>query len=42
MTRMDVVFEDVLVNTPNLNVISDEPALADGWFRLIEPQKKAE
>lgn len=41
-TRMDVVFEDVLMNTPNLNVISDEPALAGGWFRLIELQKKAE
>lgn len=39
-TRLDVVFEDVLANTPNLSVVSDEPALAGGWFRLIELQRK--
>lgn len=38
-TRMDVVFEDVLLHTPNLRVIADEPALAGGWFRLIELKK---
>jgi len=39
-TRLDVVFEDVLANTPGLSVLSDEPVLAGGWFRLIELQKK--
>lgn len=39
-TRMDVVFEHVLAKTPGLSVVSDQPALAGGWFRLIELQKK--
>jgi len=39
-TRLDVVFEDVLSDTPNLSVVSDEPVLAGGWFRLIELVKK--
>ena len=39
-TRLDVVFEEVLANTPGLSVLSDEPVLAGGWFRLIELQKK--
>ena len=39
-TRLDVVFEDVLAHTPELSVVSDEPALAGGWFRLIELVKK--
>jgi ubiquinone/menaquinone biosynthesis C-methylase UbiE len=38
-TRLDVVFEDVLAGTPNLSVVSNEPALAGGWFRLIELQR---
>ena len=38
-TRLDVVFEEVLETTPRLHVVSDEPALANGWFRLIEIQK---
>jgi phosphatidylethanolamine/phosphatidyl-N-methylethanolamine N-methyltransferase len=38
-TRLDVVFEDVLAHTPGLSVLSDEPVLAGGWFRLIELQK---
>jgi phosphatidylethanolamine/phosphatidyl-N-methylethanolamine N-methyltransferase len=38
-TRTDVVFEDVLEQTPALQVIRDEPCLAGGWFRRIQLQK---
>ena len=38
-TRTDIVFEEVLKSCPKLQVTSDEPALAKGWFRLIELKK---
>jgi ubiquinone/menaquinone biosynthesis C-methylase UbiE len=39
-TRLDVVFEDVLKATPELRILSDQPALVRGWFRWIELQKE--
>ncbi len=39
-TRTDVVFEDVLSECDDLLLIEDTPALAGGWFRLLELQKK--
>ncbi len=39
-TRLDVVFEDVLAEVPDLQVISDTALLAGGWFRGIVLRKK--
>ena len=38
-TRTDVVLEDALASVPALTVTDDQPALAGGWFRLIELEK---
>lgn len=38
-TRMDVVFEEALRAAPSLRVITDEPAMAGGWFRSIVLRK---
>jgi len=38
-TRMDVVFEEVLSEVPQLQVVSDVPLLAGGWFRGIVLRK---
>ncbi|MDO8293453.1 MAG: class I SAM-dependent methyltransferase [Gallionella sp.] len=38
-TRMDVVFEEVLREVPQLQVVSDMPLLAGGWFRSIVLRK---
>jgi phosphatidylethanolamine/phosphatidyl-N-methylethanolamine N-methyltransferase len=39
-TRLDVVFEDVLREVPQLQKVSDMPLLAGGWFRGIVLEKK--
>lgn len=38
-TRLDVVFEEVLHQAPRLQIISDTPLLAGGWFRGIVLRK---
>jgi phosphatidylethanolamine/phosphatidyl-N-methylethanolamine N-methyltransferase len=37
-TRLDVVFEDLLAEAPDLVLEHDQPALAGGWFRMIRLQ----
>lgn len=38
-TGLDVIFEDVLERCPNARLRKDEPALAGGWFRLIQLER---
>ena len=39
VTRLDVVFEEVLAAVPELKVASDMPVFAGGWFRSIRLTK---
>jgi len=38
-TRLDVVLDDVLPGVPGVRVISDKPAAAGGWFRLLRLER---
>ncbi len=38
-TRMDVVFEEVLAEVQQLEVLSDQPLMVNGWFRGIVLKK---
>jgi phosphatidylethanolamine/phosphatidyl-N-methylethanolamine N-methyltransferase len=38
-SRTDVVFEDALAKVPDLHVLEDRPAMANGWFRHILLEK---
>ena len=41
-TRLDVVFEELLLQVPMLERHADEPAMAGGWFRLIRLVRKSD
>ncbi|VAW57216.1 probable phosphatidylethanolamine N-methyltransferase [hydrothermal vent metagenome] len=41
-TRTDVVFENLLQQCPSLILEKDEPAMMNGWFRLIDLKKTAQ
>ena len=34
-TRLDVVFEDLLEQVPDVRLVRNDPSLVAGWFRLI-------
>lgn len=38
-TRTDVVFEELLAQCPEVKLTCDQPALLNGWFRLIDLEK---
>ena len=39
VTRLDVVFDEILQRVPGLRLMSDEPALAGGWVRQIRLER---
>ena len=39
VTRLDVVLDDVVPRVPALRVLSDEPAVAGGWFRRVRLER---
>ena len=39
VTRLDVVFEDVLQRVPGLKLVSDDAAAVGGWFRRIRLER---
>ncbi|MBA2352462.1 MAG: class I SAM-dependent methyltransferase [Burkholderiales bacterium] len=41
VTRVDVVFEQVLAKQPNLRLVDDRPVLFNGWIRSIRLIKNA-
>ncbi len=41
VTRLDVVFEEVLAGVPELKLEADVPVLAGGWFRSIRLDKRS-